>query len=67
MVLYQLYLQIKTHKNKKMKKERKLSLGPKDTFTQGLDIEQAKVANPNQSMPITQKVKMGSGGTKLKG
>lgn len=50
-----------------MKKERKLSLGPKDTFTQGLDIEQAKVANPNQSMPITQKVKMGSRGTKLKG
>lgn len=50
-----------------MKKERKLSLGPKDTFTQGLDIEQAKVANPNQSMPITQKVKIGGKGTKLKG
>ena len=43
-----------------MKKERKLSLGPKD-------IEQAKVANPNQSMPITQKVKISGKGTKLKG
>ena len=50
-----------------MKKAKKLSIEPRDTFTKGLNIEQAKVANPNQSMPITQKVKMGSGGTKLKG
>ena len=50
-----------------MKKAKKLSIGPRDTFTKGVNIEQAKVANPNQSMPITQKVKMGSGGTKLKG
>jgi hypothetical protein len=50
-----------------MKKGTKLSIDPRDTFTKGLNIEQAKVKNPNQSMPITQKVKMGSGGTKLKG
>ena len=50
-----------------MKKERITTLGPKNVFTQGLNIDQAKVTNPNQSMPITQKVKMGSGGTKLKG
>ncbi len=50
-----------------MKKEKITTLGPKNVFTQGLDIEQAKVTNPNQSMPITQKVKMGSRGTKLKG
>ena len=50
-----------------MKKAKKLSIEPRDTFTKGLNIQQAKVANPNQSMPITQKVKMGSGGTKLKG
>jgi hypothetical protein len=50
-----------------MKKAKKLSIEPRDTFTKGVNIEQAKVANPNQCMPITQKVKMGSGGTKLKG
>jgi hypothetical protein len=51
-----------------MKKDKKLSIGPSNEgFTQGFDIEQEKVANVNQSMPITQKVKMGSGGTKLKG
>lgn len=50
-----------------MKKETKLSISPRDVFTKGLNIDQAKVTNPNQSMPITQKVKMGSGGTKLKG
>jgi hypothetical protein len=50
-----------------MKKERITTLGPKNVFTQGLNIEQATVTNPNQSMPITQKVKMGSRGTKLKG
>jgi hypothetical protein len=33
----------------------------------GIDIKQAKVKNPNQSMPITAKVKMGNSGTKLKG
>jgi|TARA_B110000438_G_C15489003_1_gene510626 hypothetical protein len=50
-----------------MKKEKITTIGPKNTFTQSFDIKQAKVTNPNQSMPITQKVKMGSGGTKLKG
>tara|TARA_B110000305_G_scaffold181808_1_gene201739 strand:- start:27 stop:179 length:153 start_codon:yes stop_codon:yes gene_type:complete len=50
-----------------MKKAKKLSIEPRDTFTKGLNIQQGKVANPNQCMPITQKVKMGSGGTKLKG
>lgn len=50
-----------------MKKERITTLGPKNVFTQGFNIEQATVTNPNQSMPITQKVKMGSRGTKLKG
>tara|TARA_Y200000002_G_scaffold186923_1_gene154297 strand:- start:2 stop:145 length:144 start_codon:yes stop_codon:yes gene_type:complete len=33
----------------------------------GVDIQQAKVKNPNQSMPITAKVKMSTVGTKLKG
>ena len=32
-----------------------------------LNIEQGKVKNVNQSMPITQKVKVSQGGTKLKG
>ena len=32
----------------------------------GVTIEQAKVKNPNQSLPITCKVKMSAGGTKLK-
>ena len=32
----------------------------------GVTIKQEKVKNPNQSMPITAKVKMGSGGSKLK-
>ena len=50
-----------------MKKEKITTLGPKNTFTQSVEIEQEKVANPNQCMPITAKVKMGSSGTKLKG
>jgi|TARA_B100001094_G_scaffold326670_1_gene383285 hypothetical protein len=50
-----------------MKKEKITTIGPKNTFTQGVEIEQAKVANPNQSMPITAKVKMSQSGTKLKG
>ena len=50
-----------------MKKAKKLSIEPRDTFTKGVNIEQAKVANPNQSMPITQKVKISGKGTKLKG
>ena len=33
----------------------------------GVDIQQAPVKNPNQSMPITAKVKMSTAGTKLKG
>tara|TARA_B100001996_G_scaffold329943_1_gene277865 strand:- start:1941 stop:2090 length:150 start_codon:yes stop_codon:yes gene_type:complete len=32
----------------------------------GVTIKQAKVKNPNQSLPITCKVKMSAGGTKLK-
>ena len=32
----------------------------------GVTIEQAKVKNPNHSLPITCKVKMSAGGTKLK-
>ena len=37
----------------------------KDTIP-GITIKQAKVKNPNQSMPITAKVKRSSGGSKLK-
>jgi len=33
----------------------------------GVEIKPAKVKNPNQSMPITAKVKMSTAGTKLKG
>jgi|TARA_X000001382_G_scaffold123770_1_gene107820 hypothetical protein len=33
----------------------------------GVDVQQAQVKNPNQSMPITAKVKMSTAGTKLKG
>ena len=50
-----------------MKKEKITTIGPKNTFTQSFDIKQAKVTNPNQSMPITQKVKISGKGTKLKG
>jgi len=32
----------------------------------GVTIKQEKVKNPNQSLPITCKVKMSQGGTKLK-
>ena len=32
----------------------------------GVTIQQAKVKNPNQSLPITCKVKKSAGGTKLK-
>tara|TARA_X000001382_G_scaffold73614_1_gene51369 strand:- start:28 stop:177 length:150 start_codon:yes stop_codon:yes gene_type:complete len=49
-----------------MKKGTKLSIDPRDVFTKGLNIEQTKVDNPNQSMPITAKVKR-AGSTKLKG
>jgi hypothetical protein len=44
-----------------------LKIQPENVFTRPVEIKQHKVTNPNQSMPITQKVKMGSGGTKLKG
>jgi|TARA_R110000796_G_scaffold97866_2_gene205140 hypothetical protein len=50
-----------------MKKKLKLSIDPRDTFTKGLNIEQVKVENPNQSLPITARVKRSQGGTKLKG
>lgn len=50
-----------------MKKEKITTLGPKNVFTESFEIKQAKVTNPNQSMPITAKVKMSQGGTKLKG
>ena len=50
-----------------MKKGTKLSIEPRNVFTKGLNIQQGKVANPNQCMPITAKVKMGGSGTKLKG
>jgi len=32
----------------------------------GVDIKQEKIKNPNQSMPITAKVKQSAGGSKLK-
>jgi len=44
-----------------------LKIQPENVFTRPVEIKQGKVANANQCMPITQKVKMGSGGTKLKG
>jgi|TARA_R110002012_G_C11654879_1_gene611654 hypothetical protein len=44
-----------------------LKITPENVFTKPLKVEQAPITNPNQSMPITQKVKMSSGGTKLKG
>ncbi len=44
-----------------------LRIAPTNVFTKTFEIEQDKITNPNQSMPITQKVKMGSKGTKLKG
>lgn len=47
-----------------MKKGLKLTM--QETIP-GVDIKQAKVKNPNQSMPITAKVKMSTAGTKLKG
>ena len=47
-----------------MKKGTKLSIEPRNVFTKGLNIELPKVANPNQSMPITAKVKR-AGSTKL--
>jgi len=37
----------------------------KDTIP-GITIKQAKVKNPNQSMPITAKAKQSSNGSKLK-
>jgi|TARA_R110000822_G_scaffold42993_4_gene116413 hypothetical protein len=49
-----------------MKKGNKLSISPTNTFTNSLNVSQPKVANPNQSMPITAKVKR-AGSTKLKG
>jgi len=36
-----------------------------DTIS-GVDIKQQKVKNPNQSLPITAKVKQSQGGSKLK-
>jgi len=44
-----------------------LKIQPENVFTRPLEIKPEKVENPNQSMPITAKVKMGSAGTKLKG
>lgn len=37
----------------------------KDTLP-GVTIKQAKIKNPNQSLPITAKVKQSQGGSKLK-
>ena len=37
-----------------------------DTPTPGVNIKPPKVKNPNQSLPITCKVKMSQGGTKNK-
>ena len=44
-----------------------LKITPENVFTRPLEIKQDKIVNPNQSMPITAKVKMSQGGTKLKG
>ena len=44
-----------------------LKIEPHNVFTEPLEIKPQKVKDPNQSMPITAKVKMGSAGTKLKG
>jgi hypothetical protein len=44
-----------------------LKIEPQNVFTEPLDIQPEKVKDPNQSMPITAKVKMSQGGTKLKG
>jgi len=43
-----------------------LKLTMHDTPTPGVNIKPPKVKNPNQSLPITCKVKMSQGGTKLK-
>ena len=43
-----------------------LKLTMHDTPTPGVNIKPPKVKNHNQSLPITCKVKMSQGGTKLK-
>ena len=43
-----------------------LKLTMHDTPTPGVNNKPPKVKNPNQSLPITCKVKMSQGGTKLK-
>ena len=43
-----------------------LKLTMHDTPTPGVNIKPPKVKNPNQSLPITCKVKMSQGGTKNK-
>jgi len=42
-----------------------IKLVMKDTLP-GVTIKQAKIKNPNQSLPITAKVKQSQGGSKLK-
>ena len=46
--------------------KQRLKLTMHDTPTPGVNIKPPKVKNPNQSLPITCKVKMSQGGTKLK-
>ena len=43
-----------------------LKLTMHDDTIPGVDIKQEKVKNPNQSLPITAKVKQSQGGSKLK-
>jgi hypothetical protein len=45
--------------------KKKLDLRMQDNVP-GIRIEQAKVKNPNQSMPVTAKAKMAIRGTQLK-
>jgi len=45
--------------------KKKLDLRMQDNIP-GIRIEQARVKNPNQSMPVTAKAKMGIRGTQLK-